>query len=313
MRATTHAIVVASLLLPTACARGKKTPTAAEGQTVQVVEPRERNVAADADAPLRAMSDYLAGLEHFAVHTEGSIEMVLADGQKVAFPFESNVWVRRPSSLRSDRITEHDPVQFFYDGKTFTLYGKRTGFYAQLAAPDTIDRAIDEMNRQLDLEAPGADLLHKDSYAVLLEDVVSGFNLGSEVIDGAECHHLAFRGNEVDWQIWIEQGARPVPRRYIITSKKVQGSPQFSVDFSEWNTKTKLSDKVFVFEPPAGAQKIEFLTTDTAAKTKFVTQLPAGCVLTSGPAYNCAGTIYRPYYHNLEIVFVPSPDAGRAP
>ena len=315
MRALTHAIVLASLLLPTACSlRGKETPAHAEGETMKVVEPHERTINADADAPLHAMSDYLAGLEHFTVRTEGNIEMVLADGQKLAFPYDSKVWVHRPAGLRTDRITKDDQLQFFYDGHTFTLYGKRAGFYAQLAAPDTLDKAIVAMSQQLDLDAPGADLLADDAYAALTEDVISGFRVGSETIDGAPCHHLAFRGNEVDWQIWIEEGARPLPRRFLITSKKVQGSPQFAVYLSEWNMRTKLPEKVFAFEPPAGAQKIEFLTAGAAAPKQFVSQLPSGCTLVSGPLYNCAGTMYRPYYHNLEVVFVQqSTETRRAP
>jgi len=313
MRATTRAIVMASFLLPAACTRVKETPSPAGGQTLQVVEPQERRISADADAQLHAMSDYLAGLEHFTVHTEGSIEMVLTDGQKLAFPFESKVWVRRPASLRSDRITENDHLQFFYDGRTFTLYGKQAGFYAQLAAPETLDRAIDAMHQQLDLDAPGADLLHDDPYAALTDDVITGFRVGTEEIDGASCHHLAFRGNEVDWQIWIEQGPRPLPRRFVITSKQVQGAPQFSVDFSEWNTKTKLREKVFTFEPPAGAQKIEFLTAGTPAPKQYLTELPPGCTPISGPAYDCAGAVYRPYYYNLGVVYLPSTGERKSP
>src|ERR1039458_8809958 len=29
--------------------------------------------------------------------------------------------------------------------------------------------------------------------------------------DGVECEHLAFRNNDVDWQIWIQLGSRPIP------------------------------------------------------------------------------------------------------
>jgi len=32
---------------------------------------------------------------------------------------------------------------------------------------------------------------------------------------GVECEHLAFRGHVTDWQLWIETGAKPVPRKYV--------------------------------------------------------------------------------------------------
>jgi hypothetical protein len=216
-------------------------------------------ITPDADRRLHAMSDYLAQLPRFTVHTEGTIEVVLDDGEKIDFPFASTVRLRRPDRLRSDRTGEHTKLSFFYDGDKFTLFGKKTGFYAEADAPATIDEAIDAARERFDLEAPGADLLMSDAYAVLTEDAVSGFRTGTSVIDGTPCDHLAFRGNEVDWQIWIENGKHPRPRRFVITSKNVEGSPQFTVNLSRWDTKTELPDEVFEFHPPAGAQRIEFL------------------------------------------------------
>jgi hypothetical protein len=309
MRAARDKVVIAGLLLAAACTHVRESPAAGAGQTVQVVEPREPKIAPDADAALRAMSEYLAGLEQFSLHTAGSLEVVLTDGQTLAFPFESEVWVRRPAQLRSDRVTETDHLQFFYDGRTFTLYGKQAGLYAQLAAPATLEQAIGAMTEQLDLDAPGADLLHDDPYATLTEDVRSGFRVGSATIDGVRCHHLAFRGNEVDWQIWIEEGSRPLPRRLVITSKQVKGAPDFSVQFSKWNTSPKLHDRSFAFKPPPGAKRIEFLTADVPAPKQLLTELPAGCTTIAGPAYDCAGTIYRPYYQGMTLVYLPSPAA----
>jgi len=48
--------------------------------------------------------------------------------------------------------------------------------------------------------------------------------------------HLAFRGAETDWQIWIDIGARPVPRKYIITSKTLAGAPQYTLRIKDWKT-----------------------------------------------------------------------------
>jgi len=54
------------------------------------------------------------------------------------------------------------------------------------------------------------------------------------VVDGVECEHLAFRGVDTDWQIWIETGARPVPRKYVITSKTLAGAPQYTLRIKDW-------------------------------------------------------------------------------
>jgi hypothetical protein len=70
----------------------------------------------------------------------------------------------------------------------------------------------------------------------------------------------------VDWQIWIEDGDKPLPRKLILTSKQVKGEPQFTVVIRNWDLTPKLTDQEFSFTPPKGAKKIEFLqlTTETA-------------------------------------------------
>jgi hypothetical protein len=93
--------------------------------------------------------------------------------------------------------------------------------------------------------------------------------VGPSVVGGVKCTHLAFRGAEVDWQIWIEDGAKPLPRKFILTSKKVTGEPQFIVLIRSWDVGPKFTDKEFTFVPPKGAKKIEFLQlTAEAAKPK---------------------------------------------
>jgi hypothetical protein len=74
-----------------------------------------------------------------------------------------------------------------------------------------------------------------------------------------KCTHLAFRGSEVDWQIWIEDGDKPLARKFILTSKKVAGVPEFTVLIRSWDIAPKLANSEFSFTPPKGAKKIEFL------------------------------------------------------
>jgi hypothetical protein len=75
-------------------------------------------------------------------------------------------------------------------------------------------------------------LLLSDVYKQLMPLVVDTKDLGSGVIGGVECDHFAFRTKEVDWQIWIAQGNRPYPCRYVITSTKVTGGPQYTNETS---------------------------------------------------------------------------------
>ena len=121
-----------------------------------------------------------------------------------------------------------------FDGKTLTLLGKNANLYAQVEAPGTIDQLVDVLRDKYHRPVPAADLLMSDPYKELMPQVNDTKDLGSGVIHGVECDHLAFRTKEVDWQIWIAQGARPYPCRYVITSKKVTGWPQYTIDIWGW-------------------------------------------------------------------------------
>ena len=99
-------------------------------------------------------------------------------------------------------------------------------------------------------------MLISDPYNALMPEVNDAKDLGSGVIHGVECDHLAFRTKEVDWQIWIAQGARPYPCRYVITSKKVTGYPQYTLDTWGWKTGAEVASDSFKLEIPAGVKNL---------------------------------------------------------
>jgi len=77
------------------------------------------------------------------------------------------------------------------------------------------------------------------------------------VIGVVECDHLAFRNEEVDWQIWIAQGDQPYPCRYVITSKLTDGGPQYSIQIREWKTGSKVAADDFSFKNSTKAEKVD--------------------------------------------------------
>jgi hypothetical protein len=225
--------------------------TYSQGQSAEI-EPK-------ADQLLRKMSDYLGGLQQFSFQTENNVEIVLRSGEKIQYDNPAEVLIRRPNKLRADRKGDLVDQEFYYDGKTLTLYHKEGNYYATVAAPSTLDETIDFAREVLDVQAPGGDLIYKNAYNILTEDVISGFYVGLSVVGGIKCHHLAFRGNEVDWQIWIEEGEKPMPKKFIVTSKWMTGAPQFTVMIKSWNLSPKVTEDLFTFLPPKDAQKIEFV------------------------------------------------------
>jgi hypothetical protein len=60
-----------------------------------------------------------------------------------------------------------------------------------------------------------------------------------------------------DFQVWIEAGARPLPRKLVITTLSDPTQPQHSMLLT-WTLNPKLDEAEFKFTPPPGAQRIVF-------------------------------------------------------
>jgi hypothetical protein len=82
--------------------------------------------------------------------------------------------------------------------------------------------------------------------------------VGSSVVDGTRCHHLAFTEKTIDWEVWIEDGTQWVPRKLVITYKTLPGAPQFEAVLSDWDLVTQTPDALFTPALPPGAARIEF-------------------------------------------------------
>jgi hypothetical protein len=214
-------------------------------------------IEATADRMLREMADYLAGLKSFTVKSSAVDEIVLASGQKVQLASESLVSVQRPNRLRSEQLGAESGLAFWYDGKNMTLACKPSNSYATAPAPQTIDATIDRVRKEFHIDAPGADLLFSRPYDILTEQVTGGRFIGRETVDGVPVNHLAFEGEQVDWQIWIKEGKEPLPLRFVITTKGMKGQPQFTVRLTEWEPRANIMASVFQFPGAPRAKRVE--------------------------------------------------------
>ena len=215
-----------------------------------------RTAEANAKSLLKASSDYMAAQKAFSFDYDTYLEVVTKQNQKLGLASSGTMTVNRPDKMRATRTGGFADVEFVFDGKTVTMFGKNANAYAQVEAPGTIDQLVDVLRNKYHRPVPGADLLMSNVYDQLMPEVVDIKDLGSGVIGGVECDHLAFRTKEVDWQIWIAQGSSPHPCRYVITSTQVNGAPQYTIDVRTWKTGAAVASDRFTFKVPAGARKL---------------------------------------------------------
>lgn len=239
------------LLALTACALA--------GFTAWSVSAAEDKPAVDprADELLKRMSDYLGQAQFFSVSAEVWQDVQLSSGQRIQSGRTIELRVRRPNRLRAEIKSTGRDRELLYDGDAITLFNRAQNFYGTVRISGSLDEVMDVASERFGIAIPLEDFIRSNPRTDLLQTVASGVNIGPVSVLGVPCEHLAFTRTNIDWQVWIENGAKPVPRKFVITYKDEPGSPQFTAIFSNWDFETKLPDFVFEFEPPAGASKIK--------------------------------------------------------
>ena len=221
---------------------------------------------------LKRMTDYIGEQKAILATVDTDVEVVTTELQKIQFASSGQVLLNRPDKIRASRTGGYADMELVFDGKTLSILGKNLNSYTQIDAPGTLDQLVERLRTESGAALPFADLLLARAYEELSADVIDAKHIGRGVIDGVECEHLAFRTPEVDWQLWVELGPRPIPRKYVITSKTVTGSPQYTLQVKEWRTDAPSGASLFTFRPPQGSTKV------VAETLKQIDEVPAGVV-----------------------------------
>jgi hypothetical protein len=260
---TRHAILilVALGLASTAC-RGTAPSTAGATEppppAIELeLAPGSRLVDPRADELVRQMSDRLARATAFALEAEEIHDEVPEQSPRQQLTNLRHVALRRPDRLVGDAAGDGINRSFWYDGRTFSALDKEQNVWAGGIVPATVDEALDWVFDQTGTVVPLADFLYADAYARLMGDVQRGVYLGIHEAAGVPCHHLSFEQAIIDWQLWIDAGPEPLPRKLVIAYKTEDEVPQYAVTIRKWNLQAKLPDALFAFAPPQGATRID--------------------------------------------------------
>jgi hypothetical protein len=218
-------------------------------------------VAMDA---LNQMGSYLRSLKDFQVSAAVTSEDVLADGEKLTYSHTTNILAAMPNKLRIDTQGDQKSRLVLYDGKTFTLFARRAGFYATADAPPTIGELIDVAGDKYGIEIPLLDLFLWGGPRATTNEITEASDFGPGEVGGITCEHFAFRQPGLDWQVWIQLGEHPLPKKLVLTTTTDDARPEH-VSVLTWNLAPAYNDEAFVFAPPSDAQKIVFAEEKAAA------------------------------------------------
>lgn len=113
----------------------------------------------------------------------------------------------------------------------------------------------DDLNDKYGIELPLTDLFYWGTDDAIVKKIKAADDIGPSTVDGITCEQYAFRQEGIDWQIWIQLGEFPLPRRLVIRTLTDDAKPQHS-ELLTWNLAPSFSDDAFTFVPPAGVNRI---------------------------------------------------------
>jgi hypothetical protein len=225
-------------------------PADPEAKPARLVEPR-------ADELVRKMSALLASAKAFALEAEEVYDEVPEDLPRIQLTSRRHVALRRPDHLAGTTAGDAINRSVWYDGKTISVLDDAQNVYVRMDVPPTIDGAMDTALERTGMVIPLADFLYSDVYDRLMGSVERGVYLGIHDVAGIPCHHLSFEQETIDWQLWIDAGPQPLPRKLVIAYKDEDDVPQYQVTMRKWNLAAELPEEMFQFQPPASARKVE--------------------------------------------------------
>ena len=208
---------------------------------------------------LMDMARYLSGLPAFSVRVASNYDVVQPSGQKIEFGEARKLVVQRPNRMRADtERSDGARTSAAFSGSEIMLVDTANKIYASTPQPGGLDESILYFVSDLKMRFPLAMLLLA-RLPVELERRVRGVDyVETSYLSGVPSHHLAVRGDSVDFQVWVRASDSPLPLRVVITYKNEPGQPEFRANFADWNTRPGITATTFKLQPPQGAQKVVF-------------------------------------------------------
>lgn len=221
---------------------------------------------------IEEMGKYLRSLKQFEVKSNFTFEIVTDDNQKFSYPGELHYKVKRPNRLFAELKSDHKNRQYYYDGTSMTIYDPKSKFYGQIAAPDTIDELMEEIESNYKIVLPLEDLFDWGTDKAPTDKIKMATYIGESKIGNYEVDQFVIRQGNIDWQLWVRKGDKPIPQKMIYTATDDQARPQFTAEL-DWNLDPKIPMKTFEFKPPKGSYKIEINPSEEGALAKQKVEL----------------------------------------
>jgi hypothetical protein len=202
-------------------------------------------------------ANFLAAQSSFGVVADISFDVLQSDGRLLEFGERRELTIRRPDRVRVDATRRDGDVRrLYFDGSAISVDLPEHNAFVSVERPGTLYAALEYLSEELEAPVPLANLFSENFSAPLEDQISVGHYVGQAEIDGRSCEHFAFRLPEVDVQLWIEDGDRPLVARIVITHTHDDGNPQFRATLRDWDLTLETPEALFHFEPKEGSERL---------------------------------------------------------
>lgn len=237
-------MAVAPVVLAQAPASGSDAPAQAQ--------PEMQRQAVDA---LNRLGNYLRSLKRFRIEADSVTDAVLTTGQNVGFLHRTEMSVQSPDKVRLVITGSRAPKGLVYDGHTFVMFNDTQHYYSRVPAPPTIRQLIADINEKYGVQLPLVDLFYWGEQSDDEKALTSALFIGLDKVEGKWCNHYAYQQPGIDWELWIQVGARPLPCRFVVTDTTQPSRPQHAVNY-QWTLNPTFEAGTFTFHPGPGEREI---------------------------------------------------------
>ncbi|GGO79078.1 hypothetical protein GCM10011348_12480 [Marinobacterium nitratireducens] len=193
----------------------------------------------------------------FSVRIDTSYDLVMDNGRKIQLSRRDDVALARPDQL-SVRVTDDIGERaVYYSGSLITEALPERGIYASSAAPESIDAMLDRAAEE-GVVMPFEDLLRSRPCGAFADAIETGAYLGLHYVDGDWRHHLQLTTEEANYQVWVSDLEAPTIDKVVVDVPKMDGAPQLTAVFSDWNFAPAFEPGSFRFTPDESMQQVGF-------------------------------------------------------
>lgn len=208
---------------------------------------------------LRRGLNFVSNLDQFSVQTQSTYEDVLEEKYRVDYETSASLLVKRPNKILIERFGLKMHQIFIYDGSSLSLNNPHDNVYAIEPVPENIEDMFHFVRDTFGISSPSSDLIYKNSFSLLIQDVNAASVIGKEMIGAVMCDHLLFSRPDVSFQIWMSENEPYLPYKYVVTDTSTPQLLSYSTVMNSWNTAPNVSESLFKFTPGKESKKITLL------------------------------------------------------